>query len=135
MIISELDFTTRLCVFVWPFAGSSGIFEAHRQLFIIPHVSPCFGWRTASLYTLYVSGCLWACDLFAQLQLAGFEINKLTHACRGLILQDLTFVNIGNADTLPDGSVNFVKRWQQFAILDNMRRFDKRWSVIVIFQL
>lgn len=50
----------------------------------------------------------------------------------GLILQDLTFVNIGNADTLPDGSVNFVKRWQQFAILDNMRRFDKRYGDYVL---
>ena len=44
----------------------------------------------------------------------------------GLVLQDLTFVNIGNPDTLPDGNINFVKRWQQFTILDNMRRFDKR---------
>jgi Rap guanine nucleotide exchange factor 1 len=45
---------------------------------------------------------------------------------RGLVLQDLTFVNIGNRDNLPDGNVNFTKRWQQFTILDNMRRFDKR---------
>ncbi|XP_060590659.1 rap guanine nucleotide exchange factor 1-like isoform X2 [Ruditapes philippinarum] len=45
----------------------------------------------------------------------------------GLILQDLTFINIGNQDCLPDGSINFAKRWQQFHILDNMRRFrDKK---------
>ncbi|CAH1785884.1 unnamed protein product [Owenia fusiformis] len=43
----------------------------------------------------------------------------------GLVLQDLTFVHIGNQDFLPDGCVNFVKRWQQFNILDNMRRFKK----------
>lgn len=43
----------------------------------------------------------------------------------GLILQDLTFVHIGNSDLLPDGNVNFSKRWQQFNILDNMRRFKK----------
>ncbi|XP_062584214.1 rap guanine nucleotide exchange factor 1-like isoform X5 [Saccostrea cucullata] len=43
----------------------------------------------------------------------------------GLILQDLTFINIGNQDLLPDGSINFAKRWQQFNILDNMRRFKK----------
>ncbi|GAB6018402.1 Rap guanine nucleotide exchange factor (GEF) 1 [Chamberlinius hualienensis] len=43
----------------------------------------------------------------------------------GLILQDLTFVHIGNGDVLPDGSVNFVKRWQQFNILETMRRFRK----------
>ncbi|BFZ19943.1 hypothetical protein BsWGS_22981 [Bradybaena similaris] len=41
----------------------------------------------------------------------------------GLILQDLTFVNIGNPDKLTDGSVNFAKHWQQFNILDSMRRF------------
>ncbi|KAL4219471.1 Rap guanine nucleotide exchange factor 1 [Mactra antiquata] len=45
----------------------------------------------------------------------------------GLILQDLTFINIGNQDYLPDGSINFAKRWQQFNILDSMRRFrDKK---------
>ncbi|XP_064617098.1 rap guanine nucleotide exchange factor 1-like isoform X2 [Liolophura sinensis] len=43
----------------------------------------------------------------------------------GLILQDLTFINIGNPDYLADGSINFAKRWQQFNILDNMRRFKK----------
>jgi len=43
----------------------------------------------------------------------------------GLILQDLTFVHIGNPDTFDDGSVNFAKRWQQFHILDSMRRFKK----------
>ena len=42
---------------------------------------------------------------------------------RGLILQDLTFINIGNKDCLPDGRVNFNKRWQQFNVLDSMRRF------------
>ncbi|XP_014662463.1 PREDICTED: guanine nucleotide-releasing factor 2-like [Priapulus caudatus] len=41
----------------------------------------------------------------------------------GLILQDLTFVHIGNSDLLPDGKINFAKRWQQFNILDNMRKF------------
>ncbi|GFY74888.1 rap guanine nucleotide exchange factor 1 [Trichonephila inaurata madagascariensis] len=41
----------------------------------------------------------------------------------GLILQDLTFVHIGNSDMLTEDSVNFSKRWQQFNILDNMRRF------------
>ncbi|XP_042898882.1 guanine nucleotide-releasing factor 2 isoform X2 [Parasteatoda tepidariorum] len=41
----------------------------------------------------------------------------------GLILQDLTFVHIGNSDMLTEEAVNFSKRWQQFNILDNMRRF------------
>ncbi|KAK2158502.1 hypothetical protein LSH36_168g00066 [Paralvinella palmiformis] len=43
----------------------------------------------------------------------------------GLILQDLTFVHVGNKDWLSDNVVNFIKRWQQFNILDNMRRFRK----------
>ncbi|WAR30689.1 RPGF1-like protein [Mya arenaria] len=30
----------------------------------------------------------------------------------GLILQDLTFINIGNQDCLSDGNINFAKRWQ-----------------------
>ncbi|XP_039178885.1 rap guanine nucleotide exchange factor 1 isoform X4 [Crotalus tigris] len=42
----------------------------------------------------------------------------------GLILQDLTFVHLGNPDYI-DGKVNFSKRWQQFNILDNMRRFQQ----------
>lgn len=53
--------------------------------------------------------------------------------CRGLVLQDLTFVNVGNSDYLsPDhcqgktNLLNYGKRWQQFAILDSVRRF-KSW--------
>ena len=37
----------------------------------------------------------------------------------GLVLQDLTFVHIGNPDTF-DNKVNFAKRWQQFNILVNI---------------
>ncbi|XP_049887610.1 guanine nucleotide-releasing factor 2 isoform X5 [Pectinophora gossypiella] len=43
----------------------------------------------------------------------------------GLVLQDLTFVHIGNPDLLPDGSINFTKRWQQYHIMENMKRFQK----------
>ncbi|KDR09115.1 guanine nucleotide-releasing factor 2 isoform X2 [Zootermopsis nevadensis] len=43
----------------------------------------------------------------------------------GLVLQDLTFVHIGNNDLLPEGSINFSKRWQQFNIVENMKRFKK----------
>ncbi|XP_049341782.1 rap guanine nucleotide exchange factor 1 isoform X1 [Astyanax mexicanus] len=42
----------------------------------------------------------------------------------GLILQDLTFVHLGNPDFF-EGKVNFSKRWQQFNILDSMRRFQQ----------
>ncbi|XP_014798543.1 PREDICTED: rap guanine nucleotide exchange factor 1 isoform X5 [Calidris pugnax] len=42
----------------------------------------------------------------------------------GLILQDLTFVHLGNPDYI-DSKVNFSKRWQQFNILDSMRRFQQ----------
>ncbi|KAG5675645.1 hypothetical protein PVAND_005533 [Polypedilum vanderplanki] len=43
----------------------------------------------------------------------------------GLVLQDLTFVNIGNPDFLDTktGSINFSKRWQQYSILLNMKNF------------
>ena len=34
----------------------------------------------------------------------------------GLVLQDLTFVHIGNSDYVKD-KVNFAKRWQQYNIL------------------
>ncbi|VVC91770.1 unnamed protein product, partial [Leptidea sinapis] len=43
----------------------------------------------------------------------------------GLFLQDLTFVHVGNPDLLPDGSINFTKRWQQYHIMENMKRFHK----------
>ncbi|KAK2838238.1 hypothetical protein Q5P01_015450 [Channa striata] len=46
----------------------------------------------------------------------------------GLILQDLTFVHLGNPDTLTtlQGSkVNFSKRWQQFNILDTLRSYQQ----------
>ncbi|KAI6176871.1 hypothetical protein M3Y97_00845700 [Aphelenchoides bicaudatus] len=49
----------------------------------------------------------------------------------GLILQDLTFVHLGNPEHLTHDKaknlLNFGKRWQQYAILDNVRRFG-RWS-------
>lgn len=48
----------------------------------------------------------------------------LLHPPRGLILQDLTFVHLGNPDYI-DGKVNFSKRWQQFNILDSMRCFQQ----------
>ena len=34
----------------------------------------------------------------------------------GLVLQDLTFVHIGNSDSIKS-KVNFAKRWQQYNIL------------------
>uniref|UniRef100_A0A0N5DBH8 Ras-GEF domain-containing protein n=1 Tax=Thelazia callipaeda TaxID=103827 RepID=A0A0N5DBH8_THECL len=52
----------------------------------------------------------------------------------GLVLQDLTFVHIGNSDYLSleqssgrKNLLNYGKRWQQFAILDSIRRF-KSWN-------
>jgi Rap guanine nucleotide exchange factor 1 len=43
----------------------------------------------------------------------------------GLVLQDLTFVHIGNSNLLNDGTINFSKRWQQFNIVENMKKFKK----------
>lgn len=44
---------------------------------------------------------------------------------RGLVLQDLTFVHIGNNDYISDNIINFSKRWQQFNIVENMKKFKK----------
>ncbi|XP_037269813.2 rap guanine nucleotide exchange factor 1 isoform X3 [Rhipicephalus microplus] len=44
----------------------------------------------------------------------------------GLILQDLTFVHVGNTDYITDSIVNFTKCWQQFHILEPMRCFKKK---------
>lgn len=44
----------------------------------------------------------------------------------GLILQDLTFVHVGNTDYISDAIVNFSKCWQQFHILEPMRCFKKK---------
>ncbi|KAG5886363.1 Guanine nucleotide-releasing factor 2, partial [Gonioctena quinquepunctata] len=43
----------------------------------------------------------------------------------GLVLQDLTFVHIGNSNLLPDSTINFSKRWQQYNIVENMKKFKK----------
>lgn len=47
------------------------------------------------------------------------------------MLQDLTFVHIGNSNLLPDGMINFSKRWQQFNIVENMKKFKKWYAKIV----
>ncbi|XP_030380880.1 guanine nucleotide-releasing factor 2 isoform X2 [Scaptodrosophila lebanonensis] len=43
----------------------------------------------------------------------------------GLVLQDLTFVHVGNQDYMAKGVINFSKRWQQYNIIVNMKRFKK----------
>ncbi|KAL5277479.1 RAPGEF1 family protein [Megaselia abdita] len=43
----------------------------------------------------------------------------------GLVLQDLTFVHVGNPDYLREGVINFSKRWQQYNIIVNMKKFKK----------
>ncbi|XP_076010344.1 rap guanine nucleotide exchange factor 1-like isoform X2 [Genypterus blacodes] len=46
----------------------------------------------------------------------------------GLILQDLTFVHLGNPDlvmTSEGSKVNFSKRWQQFNILDTVKSYQQ----------
>ncbi len=45
----------------------------------------------------------------------------------GLVLQDLTFVHIGNSDfASKDKVVNFAKRWQQYNILVSFNSDHKR---------
>jgi len=43
----------------------------------------------------------------------------------GLILTDITFIHLGNPQNLPDGKVNFVKRWNQYNLLESVRRFKE----------
>ncbi|KAH9415764.1 Rap guanine nucleotide exchange factor 1 [Dermatophagoides pteronyssinus] len=43
----------------------------------------------------------------------------------GLILQDLTFVHIGNSDILPDGKINWCKHYKQYKILCQMAQFKQ----------
>lgn len=61
-----------------------------------------------------------------NLQIKNGNYHDIISVHSGLILQDLTFINVGNQDFLTDGNVNFAKRWQEFNILDSMRRF-KNW--------
>lgn len=51
------------------------------------------------------------------------------HLFSGLVLQDLTFVHIGNPNMLNDNNINFSKRWQQYNIVVNMKRFKKWWVI------
>ncbi|KAG7218333.1 hypothetical protein INR49_020473 [Caranx melampygus] len=54
----------------------------------------------------------------------------------GLILQDLTFVHLGNPDTLMTSrgsKVNFSKRWQQFNILYTLRSYQQPNDDIILF--
>ncbi|ESO04551.1 hypothetical protein HELRODRAFT_79022, partial [Helobdella robusta] len=43
----------------------------------------------------------------------------------GLVLQDLTFIHVGNSDTDDDGRINFNKCWQLFGVISIMLRFKK----------
>lgn len=43
----------------------------------------------------------------------------------GLILQDLTFIHVGNPDLDYEGRINFNKCWQLFAVIDTMCRFKR----------
>jgi len=43
----------------------------------------------------------------------------------GLILTDITFIHLGNPQHLPDGKVNFLKRWNQYNLLESVRRFKE----------
>ena len=63
-------------------------------------------------------------DLFYYIQ-SPLTTDHCSHHS-GLVLQDLTFIHIANKDEVAPGVVNFRKRWQQFNILENIRRFKLR---------
>lgn len=111
------DMLLNLLIFLWDFSPDSTnlnvctVIDCSELLIILKWIT-----HFQSLYkNTCISNCGW------RLKNCFFSLSH-----RGLILQDLTFIHIGNQDLLPDGSINFAKRWQQFNILDNMRRF-KKW--------
>lgn len=55
-----------------------------------------------------------------------YQLHLFCIPCSGLVLQDLTFVHVGNQDYVSKGVINFSKRWQQYNIIVNMKRF-KKW--------
>lgn len=65
------------------------------------------------------------CIPYMYIFLAFHMLVYLTFYFRGLVLQDLTFVHIGNSNLLSDGTINFSKRWQQYNIVENMKKFKK----------
>lgn len=84
------------------------------------------GWllQTASLRAFHI------CEPLFQILLQVHKTNQtnvilsfISENFRGLVLQDLTFVHIGNVDFLADGKVNWIKRWQQWVVLEPIRRF------------
>lgn len=85
----------------------------------------CFQFNIISSLKIY---CSFVVNVFLFCKIVTIETSL-----SGIILQDLTFVHIGNPNMLPEDHcggrvdvVNFAKRWQQYTILDNMRRF-KAW--------
>ena len=90
---------------------ASRILSINRLIFIISYLSWCFSWSNCSLYPLHVS------------IMSLLYTDNTWWRYRGLILQDLTFIHLGNPDEVADGVINFRKRWQQFTILDLLRKF------------
>lgn len=92
--------------------------------FGVPRLGCC--WHSGGCSSL--TGPSWRCSLLTANQLLSKPVSSTVmtspHVPRGLILQDLTFVHLGNPDYI-DGKVNFSKRWQQFNILDSMRCFQQ----------
>ncbi|XP_076586384.1 rap guanine nucleotide exchange factor 1-like isoform X2 [Chaetodon auriga] len=72
-----------------------------------------------------------------MLHLSHLLLNLSVCLSRGLILQDLTFVHLGNPDMLmtsQSSKVNFSKRWQQFNILDTLRSYQQvsvTWKLLL----
>ncbi len=67
-------------------------------------------------------------DLISKIRFFFLQLTQI-YVFRGLVLQDLTFVQVGNNDYLSDDVINFSKRWQQFNIVENMKRFKKVWVI------
>ncbi|CAK9298104.1 unnamed protein product [Gordionus sp. m RMFG-2023] len=49
----------------------------------------------------------------------------------GLVLQDLTFIDVGNQNFTPDGHINFTKCWQFFTVLQSLKRYrEKSYKIL-----
>lgn len=89
---------------------------SYRFEFQFSCLSSGLGRNQSALHSLHVS----------QAREREREFLLIHLSCSGLVLQDLTFVHVGNQDYMSKGVINFSKRWQQYNIIVNMKRF-KKW--------
>ncbi len=131
--IRRLGFSRRLTEALKPHAAltdSSGSFRTYRQA-LADCQPPCIPYMYA-IMKIYSNPvwCFFKTWIWGNLILMCFA---WFYFYRGLVLQDLTFVHIGNPDFLQDGKVNWVKRLQQWVILEPIRRLHTWYTSNLFF--